>query len=264
MIIIAIEIVAVVLSINVASVDLSGNWEIQSLQGDKLIKIDQTKRQFKAYRSLHKEHNGKRFKLKHFYRGTVSKDGRLIGKLFVKQYKKYEYLRKFVGKLVDNGLVELDGFLLKRHSINKVAAVKKNIVSPKKFAGQIPIFGGAVGSNRVTASSLANSKLVQNGVFLPVFFNGQQLSVQAIEFVELGEELFSKKKYRKARSMFYEADKLLSGKVLYISLQQRIAASHLRIGAYNKARRLLKKLCEDLPDNEILTRDYKWSITRKP
>lgn len=95
-------------------IDASGVWEVQSLGGDRMVRIEQTENELLIYRVLYPDVGGERYRLEHLYRGTI--DGESIrGTLSVRsdEAPKFERLREFTGSITAETLV-IDRLPLKR------------------------------------------------------------------------------------------------------------------------------------------------------
>lgn len=98
-----------------AAVDLAGTWEIQAMGGDRTVDVQQRGNTLIAHRVMWPTFEGKKYKLEHLFRGTIS--GRSIaGDLLVKEegFADYEILRKFDGSIASNDRITLDGNPMKR------------------------------------------------------------------------------------------------------------------------------------------------------
>ncbi|MEE8410124.1 MAG: CDC27 family protein [Myxococcota bacterium] len=106
-----------------AATDLTGDWEVQSMGGDRAVEIQQKGKKIVAHRVLWPEFEGEKYKLEHLYRGTIRGD-KIRGELLVKEDElpDYEVLRAFRGKIKSNATIVLDGLPMKRTGGAKAAA----------------------------------------------------------------------------------------------------------------------------------------------
>src|SRR4051794_1649760 len=97
------------------AVDLSGKWEVQAMGSDREMVVQQKGAKLVAHRVLWPEVDGKKYKLEHLYRGTITA-GQIKGELLVKEEElpDFEVLRAFSGSISGEGQIVLDGLPLKR------------------------------------------------------------------------------------------------------------------------------------------------------
>ena len=94
---------------------LAGDWEIQSMGGDRKVSISQKGERLTAYRVMWPEFEGEKYKLEHMYKGRVT--GKAIeGDLLVREegMKNYDVLRPFKGSIEGDGKLVLDGLPMAR------------------------------------------------------------------------------------------------------------------------------------------------------
>lgn len=99
----------------VMAAGLSGQWQIQSMGGDRDVVVQHKGKKFVARRVMWPEFEGERYKLEHLYRGTI-KGKAIRGELLVKEEElpDFEVLRDFRGSLESSDKILLDGLPIKR------------------------------------------------------------------------------------------------------------------------------------------------------
>ena len=100
----------------IAARDYNGEWSYQALNaGDTNFKVEHKGDQITFYRVLNPEFEGKRYKLEHMYKGTIT-NNQIRGKMWVREegMADFEVLRPFSGEIQGNTRMVMDELPLKR------------------------------------------------------------------------------------------------------------------------------------------------------
>lgn len=118
-----------------AQADLSGDWEIQSMGGDRDVRIQQKAGKLMVHREMWPEFEGEKYKLEHLYRGTLAGDT-IAGQLLVREdgKGKYDVLRNFTGRVISSSKIEIDSYLVKRIGSTAAAATPSAPATPDRTA----------------------------------------------------------------------------------------------------------------------------------
>ncbi len=97
--------------------DLSGVFEIASLGADRRVEVWLADGKFTAYRVLHPEFQGERYKLEHLFIGK-REGAQIKGHLWVREegMPDFEKLRAFVGSVESGDKLMLDGLPIDRQA----------------------------------------------------------------------------------------------------------------------------------------------------
>jgi tetratricopeptide (TPR) repeat protein len=115
-----------------AASNYSGEWSYQALNaGDTNFKVEHQSEKIVFYRVLHPEFQGKRYKLEHMYKGTVS-NNQIRGKMWVREegMADFEFLRPFSGEIHGDTRMVMDELPLKRVGV----VLKEEEPPASKFA----------------------------------------------------------------------------------------------------------------------------------
>lgn len=241
--------------------DLSGQWEIQSMGGDRQVVIEQKAAKVIVHRTLWPEFEGKKYRLEHLYRGNVSGQ-KISGQLLVKEEeaKEFETLREFVGAMKSDSEVTIDGLPMRRLSTGATppsAPVKEKtenrpsepppLAQNDKTATPTPAEdpGVSLFDSIMGGAGMADLFKVSSAVSFPD---------DAAEKIAQGDALLKKNKTGEALLAYQEAEKLTRQE--HPELLHRMGRCYLRLNNRAEAKRLLGRALRLDPNNRQLRKDY--------
>jgi len=210
---------------------LTGNWEIQSLGGDREVQIEHKGRGFTAIRVMWQPtEEGDRFRLEHRFKGRVT--GKEIkGQLFVKEGKagKLLPLRNFRGSIESKDEITLDGMRLLR------------VLPPAKAAPTEP-------APQVAKAPPPPGPPPPPGS-LPPPEPAVELSEPVAALVKEGDELVAAKKLKSALGCY---DKAIAKKGPRGFLLLKIGQTFIAMGRTERAKRALRNALKADPQNHTI------------
>ncbi len=200
----------------------SGEWSYQALNaGDTNFKVEHQGDKIVFYRVLHPEFQGKRYKLEHMYKGTVSKN-QIRGKMWVREegMAEFEFLRPFSGEIRSETRMVMDELPLKRVGMvqkeeeppasrfAKVVIQRKKEEEPPKPAEKAP-----VPETRSEKAAPAEAPL-EIPKLIPVSRRVKTAQAKKVEaLLREGDALYDQKRYRDSMDRYEAALKLDPAKV---------------------------------------------------
>jgi len=269
-----------------AVTSLSGTWEVQSLGGDRDVRIEQQGNKVIAHRVLWPEIDGQKYKLEHLYRGQIS-GTKIDGDLLVKEEElpNFEVLRAFTGVVTSDDKITIDGLPMKRvgkapEASDKPAApiptAPNNSERPSDAPGTAqatpppfpapppegtpPLTGPAKtvtpppagdGGPGLFASIMGSPGM--SGLFEIAL--KADISEEAKSLTDEADRLFGNGDFRGALGKYQAAQKAAGGP--RVEFLRRIGRCHLKLNEFDEASDVLKRALRLDPANVELKKDYK-------
>jgi hypothetical protein len=265
-----------------AAVDLSGSWEVQTMGSDREIKIEQRGAKIVAHRILWPEFEGKKYRLEHLYRGTMTGNS-VTGQLLVKDEdaSDFDVLRNFSASVTSADVLVFDDLPVKRVGQAPVdrgaapAAPAKPAAQPKRpsqpqavaqttpppsppppSAAPAPASPAPGAPAEDQSASLYSNIMGASPGAENLFKVSAQVQIpdEAADLTAEGDKLLANGEVRAALQKFEQASKVGTGP--HVELLQRMGKCYLQLHDYAQARAVLKRAVKLDPNNAALRKDY--------
>ena len=269
-------------AVALAAPDLSGTWEVQSMGGDREVRIEQQGNKVMAHRILWPEFEGQKYKLEHLYRGQLS-DNKIVGDLLVKEDEvpTFEVLRTFTGNVTSDQKITLDGLPMKRTGKPAGGATSptepampapKNTERPSDSPGVAqakpppPPPTAPGGTEKPSPAPESGGNLFADILGSPGMSGMFEIALkadipeEAKDLTDEADRLYGNDDYAGALSKYQAAQKAAGGP--RVEFLRRIGRCHLKLNQFDEATEVLKRALRLDPANVELKKDYKRAVDK--
>jgi len=256
-----------------SATDLTGAWEVQTMGGDREIKIEQRGAKVVAHRILWPEYEGKKYKLEHLYRGTLN-GANIVGQLLVKEEETadFEVLRDFAATVSGASALVFDALPLKRVGAPDLGAAqaapapapvaKAPPPATATTATPTPPPSGQAPAHEDSGASLYSSIVAAVPEIMDLFKISAQTQIpgEAVALEAEGDQLLAAGNAKKALAKFEQANKI--GTVAHAELLGRMGKCYLALHQYAQAHTVLARALKLDPNNAAVRKDLE--VAKKP